>query len=134
MQKRHDVLRSQLLGMSKLSQRAVDYSIKGYELGRPEFSREVLRTEQEFHDLRLSIADRGRMILAKGLPVNADSRFTCSALRICQALHCSYDAAYAIAFETIRGVEPVRRVESSIVRDLGAIRERAGTPLHGRAL
>lgn len=119
MQKRHESLRSQLLKMSRLSQRAVDYSIKGYELGRLEFSREVLDTEHEFRDLRLSIADRGRMVLAKGIPVSADSRFTCSALRICQALHCSFNAAYAIALETIRGLEGGRRVESSVVRDLG---------------
>jgi len=119
MQKRHESPRSQLLKMSRLSQRAVDYSIKGYELGMPEFSREVLSKEQEFRDLRLSIVDRGRMVLPKGMPISADSRFTCSALRICQALHCSYNAAYAIALETIHGGEPARRVETSIVLDLG---------------
>jgi len=118
-QKRHESLRSQLLKMSRLSQQAVDYSIKGYELGRPEFSREVLSKEQEFRDLRLSIVDRGRMVLPKGMPISADSRFVCSALRICQALHCSYSATYAIALETIHGHEPTRRVESSIVLDLG---------------
>jgi len=119
MQTRHESLRSQLLKMSRLSQRAVDYSIKGYELGMPEFSREVLSKEQEFRDLRLSIVNRGRMVLPKGMPISADSRFTCSALRICQALHCSYNAAYAIAVETIHGDEAARRVETSIVLDLG---------------
>lgn len=119
MQKRHESLRSQLLKMSRLSQRAVDYSIKGYELGRSEFSLEVLSTEREFRDLRLSIVDRGRMVLPKGMPISADSRFTCCALRICQALHCTYNAAAAIALETTLGLEGGRRVESSVVHDLG---------------
>jgi len=105
--------------MSRLSQRAVDYSIKGYELGKSEFSQEVLSSEQEFRDLRLGIIDRGRMVLPTGMPISADSRFSCYALRVCHALHCTYNAAAAIALETIRGLEAGRRVESSVVYDLG---------------
>jgi phosphate uptake regulator len=41
------VLRVQLLQMSRLSQRALDYSIKGYQLGSLEFSRSVLSNERE---------------------------------------------------------------------------------------
>jgi len=119
MQQRHESLRSQLLKMSWLSQRAVDYSIKGYELGKPEFSREVLSKDQEFRDLRLSIIDRGRMVLPKGMPVSTDSRFTCSALRICHAFQSTYDAATAIAIETAHGYEDSRRIESPVVLDLG---------------
>ena len=119
MQKRRESLRSQLLKMSRLSQRAVDYSIKGYELGKPEYSREVLSKEKEFRDLRLSIVDRGRMVLPKEMPVSADSRFTCSALRICHALQNTYDAAAAIAIETAHGYENSRRIDSPVVLDLG---------------
>ena len=118
-QKQCESLRAPLLRMSRLSQRAVDYSIKGYELGRPEFSREVQSTERELRNLRLSIADRGRMVLPIGMPISVDSRFTCYALRVCNALQSTYNAAAAIALETIRGLENGRRIEISVVGEMG---------------
>jgi len=118
-QNQHDSLRSQLLKMSKLSQRAVDYSIKGFQLGKAEFSRDIETTEQEMNNLQLGIVNRGRMVLPKGMPISGHSRFTCCALRICHALHSTYNAATGIALETIRGLESGWGVESSVIVDLG---------------
>jgi hypothetical protein len=41
------VLRSELLAMARLTQRAVDYSIRAYQLGRPEFCRHASNTDDE---------------------------------------------------------------------------------------
>ena len=51
-----DVLRSHLLDMAKLSQRAVDYATKGYRLGSPEFCRYVRNSDDQLRELRRSIA------------------------------------------------------------------------------
>jgi phosphate uptake regulator len=118
-QEQHESLRSQLLRMSRLSQRAVDYSIKAYELGRPEFCREVHSTEQELQKLRYGIADRGRTFLSADMPINAESRFACCALRICNALYSTYTAAAAIAVATTRGLEGKRKIEASIIGEMG---------------
>jgi phosphate uptake regulator len=49
------VLRSHLLDMAKLSQRAVDYATKGYRLGSPEFCRYVRNGDRQLRELRRSI-------------------------------------------------------------------------------
>jgi phosphate uptake regulator len=118
-QAQHESLRSQLFSMARLSQRAVDYSLKGYGLGRPEFCREVQSAEQELHNLRSSITDRGRAFLASGMQISADSRFACCALRICNALHNTYAAAASIALETMFSLEGGWRAESSKIVEMG---------------
>jgi phosphate uptake regulator len=118
-QEQNESVRSQLFRMSRLSQRAVDYSIKGYELGRPEFCREVYSAEKELRNLRHGIAERGRMALAGRMPIGTDTRFACCALRICNALHSTYNAAAAIAHDTERGLGGERKLESSIIGEMG---------------
>jgi phosphate uptake regulator len=95
------VLRAQLLEMSKLSQRAVDYSIKAYELGCPEFCQHVRYTEHELRDIHFCLADRCRKLLMAGLPADSDSHFVWSALRICSTLQATYIAAAEIAQNTM---------------------------------
>jgi phosphate uptake regulator len=80
-----------------MSQRAIDYSIKAYELRRPEFCRHVLSPEHEFAELHRGLEDRCRNLLVAGLPVDSDSRFLWSALRICSALCITHAAAAEIA-------------------------------------
>ena len=57
-------LRSQLLAMLRLTQRAVDYSIKAYELGKPEFCQHVSANGPQVRTLQRSIANRSRALLA----------------------------------------------------------------------
>jgi phosphate uptake regulator len=117
-QVQHESLRSQLLKMSKLSQRAVNYSIKAFELGRPEFCHDVQTAALELRNLRFSIADRSRLFLATTVPVSVDSRFACCALRISNALHNTYNSAAAIALETLRGLQGGRRYDSSMIVEM----------------
>ncbi len=118
-QVQRESLRSQLLKMAKLSQRAVDYSVKAYEAGRFEFCHDVQAAEKELRDLRFSIADRSRMFLSTSMPVSVESQFACCALRISNALYNIYSAAAAIALRTVHGLDGGRRFESSTIVEMG---------------
>ncbi len=110
-QKHIQALRLHLLDMSKLSQRAVDYAIKGYKLGSPEFCRHVRHGDRDLHELRHKITDRCRVffmeldfnseVLMDRLSVDAEMRFHFSALRICDVLHTACTAAAEIAHNTM---------------------------------
>jgi len=91
------ILRSKLIAMTRLTQRTVDYSIKAFQLGRPELCRTVQTSKEEMGAIRGWIADHGRAILAARTSADPDSRFACAALRISSALEIAYDAAYNIA-------------------------------------
>ena len=114
-----EVLRSDLLQMSRLSQRAVDYSIKAYQLGRPEFCQHVCNTEQDLRRLQRSIAERGHTLLADGLPVDSHSCLASFALRICSALDITYTAATGIAQNTMLHLEDGRVAGSPALEEMG---------------
>lgn len=90
-------LRSHLLRMAMLSQRAVDYSIKTHELGASEICRLFWQYDQEWRDLQCRIGERGRRLFASGLPVDTDSTIADCTLRIYSALSVTYTAACEIA-------------------------------------
>ena len=98
-------LRSDLLRMAMLSQRAVDYSIKAHELGASEVYRLFWKYDQEWRNLQRRIGDRGRRLLASGMPVDADSAVAESALRIYSALYVTYTAASEITHIASRMAE-----------------------------
>ena len=91
------ILRSKLIAMTRLTQRTVDYSIKAFQLGRPELCRAIQNCREEMCTIRNWIADHGRAILATRTPVHPDARFVCAALRISTALEVAHAAAYNIA-------------------------------------
>jgi hypothetical protein len=95
------VSRSHLLRMTRLAQRAVDYSIKAYELGSYELCHIVRNTEDELRTLQLNIGDRGRLLRAEGRPVNTESTAASCALRVYSALQLTYFAATEIAQNTV---------------------------------
>src|ERR1700751_5237841 len=118
-QQQTQLLRRSLLDMAKLSQRAVDYSIKGYKLGSPEFCRFVHRGDQQLRDLRQRVTDLARRFLIDTNPLNhniltedaeADPniRFALSALRISTALHIACIASAEIAQHTLLSLDNVR--------------------------
>jgi phosphate uptake regulator len=115
------VLRSELLAMARLTQRAVDYSIKAYQLGKPEFCQHASNTDDEVHRLQRCIADRGHVLLSSGLPVDSNSRFVSSSLRICSALHIMYAAATGIAQDTMLSLKGERIAVSPAIEEMGQL-------------
>ena len=91
------ILRSKLIAMTRLTQRTVDYSIKAFQLGRPELSRAVGNSKDEMNAIRCWIATHGPKLLDTGTSADAGSRFACAALRISAALEIAYNAAVEIA-------------------------------------
>ena len=115
------VLRSELLAMARLTQRAVDYSIKAYQLGRPEFCQHASNTDDEVHKLQRCIADRGHVLLSSGLPVDSNSRFVSSSLRICSALHIMFAAATGIAQDTMLSLKGEWIAVSPAIEEMGQL-------------
>jgi hypothetical protein len=111
-------LRSHLLKMVMLSQKAVDYSIKAYQLGASEINALFWKNDFQWRVLQRSIGDRGRKLAASGTPIDYDSHIAGCALRIYGALHVTYMAACAIAHISARGAahdrtNPVQDLEES---------------------
>jgi hypothetical protein len=98
-------LRTHLLRMAMLSQRAVDSAIKAHELGASEVYRHLCRYDNEWRSLQRCIGERGRRLYASGMPVDADPTGTDSALRIYSALYVTYTAACEVAHIASRMVE-----------------------------
>jgi hypothetical protein len=98
-------LRTHLLRMAMLSQRAVDFAIKAHELGAPEVYRHFRKYDKQWRSLQRCIGERGRRLSASGMPVDADSTGADSALRIYSALYVTYTAACEVAHIGSRMVE-----------------------------
>jgi hypothetical protein len=106
------VSRSHLLRMTRLAQRAVDYSIKAYELGSYELCQVVRNTEDELRELQLNIGARGRLLRAEGRRVDTESAAASCALRVYSALQVTYFAAAEIAQNTVLLLEGGRKTQS----------------------
>ena len=106
------VSRTHLLRMTRLAQRAVDYSIKAYELGSYELCLMVRNTEDELRELQLNIGDRGRLLRAEGRPVDTESTAASCALRVYSGLQVTYFAAAEIAQNTVLLLESGRKTQS----------------------
>jgi hypothetical protein len=100
------ILRVHLLAMSRLAQRALDYSIKGFELRRLDFSRQVVLAEScEFDERYRRIKELSRELTNAGVAKPSESRFALAAASIGTALHLTYTAAVAIAQDSMRFLE-----------------------------
>jgi hypothetical protein len=98
-------LRTQLLRMAMLSQRAVDLAIKAHELGASEVNRHFHNYDREWRNVQRCIGERGRRLSASGMPVDLNSTGAYAALRIFSALYVTYTAACEIAHISSRFVE-----------------------------
>jgi phosphate uptake regulator len=107
--------------MSRLSQRTVDYSIKAYELGSPDFCRRVRNSELELRYLQRGIEDQGRALFVAGSHTDSDSHFASCALRICSALHVTYQASAAIARHTMLNLGDRRRPRDRAMKEMGRL-------------
>jgi phosphate uptake regulator len=119
------LLRFQLFEMSRLSQRAVDYSIKAFELRSKEFCRYVQNYKYEVGDLHRSVEDQCRQLLVAGLPIESDLQYALSAFRICRALYSTYSAAAEIAQNTMSSLEDGQIFESPALVEMGRIVNRS---------
>lgn len=99
------VLRVQMLSMSRVTQRALDSSIKGYELRNLEFCRDVSRAEGEIREHHRQIRYLAHKLAALGTGGGADSRFAVAALRMGGTLAAIYEAAARMARDTMLMVE-----------------------------
>lgn len=98
-------LRIQVFCMLRVSQRALDYSIKGYRLSLSDFSKQA-RTDK--HDLDLQhrkIKSLCRRLLGEENLDASDFRFTLVALRLSKSLNTIYKLATQIAQDTILYLE-----------------------------
>lgn len=95
------VLRLHLLGMSRLSQRALDYSIKGYELSNPDFCNHAGGTDHEIKKLYRQTKYLCLKLTIKRVNSPSDIRFVLAALRVNRALYKTYRAAIHIAKTTL---------------------------------
>jgi Na+/phosphate symporter len=99
-QQHFQLLRAQLLGMARLSHRALDHSIKGYQLGNLDFCNHVSIAEGELerHSSRIR---RLCLRLVTTATTPSDFRFILSTLRISRAFHRTYHIAARMAQESV---------------------------------
>jgi len=114
-------LRLQLLDMSRVSQRAVDYSIKAYQLDRPEFSANVRDSTYEVNILHREITEIARDLLQMDLPLESDARFALSAVLICDAHHSVHAQAVKIAANSAHLLENGRTPGCAGVTRMGEV-------------
>lgn len=97
LQEQRTALRTQLLDLSRLSQRALDYSIKGYELRNSDFSRQSGSVSRETKERYNQIKILCRLLISTGVAAPSDFRFSLAALRLNSAFYKTYKAAARIA-------------------------------------
>ena len=113
------MLRAHLFKMMMLTQRAVDYSIKAYELRDPEFWRLIHKSDRQWCAVQRIIGNRGRRLLAAGLAVDTDSLTACCTVRIYSALRTCYAAATEIAHNSLMLAEGGQADNSEPIKRMG---------------
>jgi len=98
-------LRVQLLAMSRLSQRALDYSIKGYELRNLDFSRQISASQCALEEHHRYVKELCRNLMNIDRVKASDARFAFAAASISTALHVTYNAAAEVAQDSMRLLE-----------------------------
>lgn len=94
-------LRVQLLCMSRVSQRALDYAVKGYQLVSPEFCRQVRTDEHKLGEHHRQVKYLCQRLTMEGVITASDFRFALTALRVNSALQRIYSAAAQMANDTM---------------------------------
>jgi hypothetical protein len=104
-QRRMQSVRVHLLAMARLSQRGLDYAIKGYSERHPDFSRHAQRVDQEVEERHSYLKELCRELMNDGVPASSDVRSAFAAYSIGNALHGVHAAALGIARDTSRLLE-----------------------------
>jgi phosphate uptake regulator len=100
-----EILRLNLLDMARVTQRGVDYAIKAYKLGNPEFCSSVRECAYEIDVLHREITELVRDLLAMELPGESDLRYMLASELIGNALRVIYGQAVEIAANSMRIIE-----------------------------
>ncbi len=104
-QQHKQTLRVRLLAMARLSQRALDDSIKGYAMRNLDFARHVREADSEIEGHYRRIKELCREVTNAGIATPSDSRFALAAASINTALRVTYTAAAEIAQDSVRMLE-----------------------------
>lgn len=99
------LLRVHLLAMARLSQRALDYSEKGYTLRNSDFSRHIHLSAPEIEQHHQRAKELYREFTESGMTNSLETRFAFAAVSIGNALHAMHSAAVGIAQDTLRLLE-----------------------------
>ena len=99
------VLRLHLLDMARESQRCVDYAIKAYRLGNPEFCSIVREFTHDIDVLHREITELVRDLLAMELPGESNLRYVLASERMANAMRVVHGQAVEIAANSMRIVE-----------------------------
>lgn len=95
------IARTHLLRMMALTQATVDHAVKAYERNGTDFCQMAIQAASDLHAIELSIADRGRSLLAVGKLMDATSRSAQCRLRVYSALRITHAAATEMARNTL---------------------------------
>ena len=116
-----EVLRIELLGMARLLQRTLDYSIKGYELGNSDFCRHAQGVERELEDGYCRIRHLCRQSATAGITEPEDLRFSLAAPQLANALYRTYTAAIEMAQDTLLFLDGSPRMRSEALGSFGEL-------------
>jgi hypothetical protein len=108
------ILRTQLLAMSRVSQRALDYSVKGYQL-HVSFACHAITAGDEIVERDRRIKNLSRGAVNEGIANALDFRFAFAALSIATALRTIYSAATEIAISTMCFLEGNQVAKSGVL-------------------
>lgn len=112
-------LRVELLAMSRVSQRALDNSVKGFELRNLDFARQVATTGGNLEKHHQRIKDLCREAVNGGVTNASDLRLAFAAFSIAAALHVTCSVSAEIAQSTILLHEGGRIDSCSPLKQLG---------------
>src|SRR5215469_4161270 len=118
-QRHVQTLRVQLLAMSRLSQRALDYAVKGYELRNVDFAGQVGIANNGLEEHYRRIKELCHEAVNDGIANASDFRLAFAALSIAAALHVTYSVAEEIAQSTILLLEGSGIEKSMQLKNLG---------------
>ena len=121
MKRQSPLMRAHLFKMTMLTQRAVDHSIKAYELRDPEFCALICKSDRQWCGVQRAIGNRGRRLLAAGWAVDTDSVLARCTLRIYSALRTTYAAATEIAHNSMMLTGGGQTDKSEVIRGMGRL-------------
>jgi phosphate uptake regulator len=127
-------LRVQLLAMSRLSQRALDYSVKGYELRNLDFARQVGTANEDLEQHYRRIRELCREAVNGGIANVSDFRFAFAALSVAASLRVTI---FHRCRDRARHDTPSRNQrdrEASATGEVGTNRQCIDAPVRHRAL
>ena len=99
------ILRLRLLDMARVAQRAVDYAIKAYKLGNPDFCAIVRGHTFDIDVPHREITELVRELLAMELPSESNLRYILASDRIANAMRVVHSHALEIAANSMRIVD-----------------------------